>query len=62
MQIVSIRQFAWNVKTFFSEKNKKNIINLSSAVLAQGVIKVKGHHSRVLFLSAEKYGCLNNRH
>ena len=27
----------------FSEKNKKNIINLSSAELAQRVVKVKRH-------------------
>ena len=37
------RQFAWNVKTCFLGKNKKNIISLSSAELAQRVVKVKWH-------------------
>ena len=35
------RQFAWNVKYSFLVRNKKNIINLSSAELAQTVVKVK---------------------
>ena len=35
------RQFAWNVKSLFLGKNKKNVTNLSSAELAQRVVKVK---------------------
>ena len=49
------RQFAWNVKTCFMEKNeKKNVINLSSAELAQRVVIVQLdpelHHVHVLSL------------
>ena len=36
-----IRQVAWDVKAFFSGKNKNNIINVSSAELAQRVVRVK---------------------
>ena len=36
------RQFAWNLKAYFSgKKNKKNVINLSSAEFVQRLIKVK---------------------
>ena len=36
------RQFAWNVKScFLFSGNKKNIMNLSSAELAERVVKVK---------------------
>ena len=38
------RQFAWNVKSCFLQKNKRNITNLSSIELAQRVIKVKWRH------------------
>ena len=33
------RQFSWNVKFCFLEKNKKNATNLSSAKLAQRLVK-----------------------
>ena len=35
------RQFAWNFKAYFLEKKMKSIISLSSAELAQRVVKVK---------------------
>ena len=35
------RQFEGNVRSCFLGKNKKNINNLLSAELAQGVVKVK---------------------
>ena len=40
MQIVSYRQFAWNVKAYFLAKNKKKY---QSVKLAQRVIMVKYH-------------------
>ena len=40
MQIVFIG-IAWSIKSCFLGKNKKNIIDLSSAELAQRVVKVK---------------------
>ena len=35
------RHFAWNVKSCFPEKNKKNVNNLWSAELAQRVVQIK---------------------
>ena len=33
-------QTAWNIKSYFLGKKKKNIINLSSAEFVDGVVKV----------------------
>ena len=42
-----LSQFAWNVKSCFLWKNKKNNVNLSSAEYACRVINVKGIVSNV---------------
>ena len=43
-KLILWNQFAWPIKVFFcvgvGEGNKKNIVSLSSAELAQGVVKV----------------------
>ena len=44
----------------FSEKNKKNAINLSSAELAQRVVKVKPYSSEHLSLTSQYFRTVFN--
>ena len=42
-------EFAWNVKSYFLGKRKKNIVNLLFAEFAQRVVKVDQHSGILKF-------------